>query len=174
MARVTVPFVRPSSLDAPSTTSPPNISSRLSSLLRHDTATTNWSSRVFELNDNDAATLLMERRTTFQDHTRGVPHRRPDMHFNHQLLPSGAGPFDLLLRVDPEYTEEKETAVTSAPNQNISTTSTTTTHLFPLKLTCRVGGSCIHFALDQCSAEVPSSVQQDARAARAAPSGAGT
>jgi len=182
MARVTVAFLRPSPLDESTSTSPPNISSRLSSLLRHDTATTNWSSRVFELNDNDAATLLMERRTLLQDYTRGVPHRRPDMHFNHQLLPSGAGPFDLLLRVDPEYTEEKENAVTSstttltptstivaptftAPNQNISTTLTTTTHLFPLKLTCRVGGSCIHFALDQCSAEVPSSIQQDAKAA---------
>ena len=159
MARVTVPLFRLSTNDDPSFTAP------------QLTTAAAWSSRVFAINNATAETYLLERHHQHQHATHQLPQPRANAHFNHQLFPSCAGPFDLLLRIDPTTPVASPAAPTAATTTSSSAATATarpttaaavpsvpssSSSRLPLKLTCRVGTTCLHFSLDQHHAEVTS------------------
>jgi len=172
MARVTVPFLHPFTNlqdDSEAASLSPSLlfeDSSSSSVPSTSSSSHAWSSQVFAFDKLQAEKFLHERRKCLQDYTSGLPQHRANLHFNHQLFPSGAGPFDLLLRVDSTSVATPTTAKSNHEfpiNSNSNTTATTTTataqetnQLLPLHLTCRVGGACLHFLLEECYAQVAS------------------
>ena len=105
MARVTVPLLCiPSGINT-STPRKSSITSLHEKTLNSSSSSSSnsahaWSSSVYAFNDSDAEAYLLERHKSMQKANRTFLQSHSSAHFNQQLFPSGAGPFDLLLHVD--------------------------------------------------------------------------